>query len=551
MKTCIKTLFLFLALNIGAFGQASSGEYADSLHRDFAKASNDSARFKAAVNLAYYFIPRKRDSAQRHLEKSRALAARLDNAPARAQLHILEAKILNGKGEYKAALAHLQEARREIPKLENKLLVAHIFQTEANLYRMAQDFEQALQSAREAQGVLKGNEDALARQNIYQMIADAYYELYQNDSALFYYEKTLNIYRRLGDEEKTGQAHNGMAIVYEDMGDYDLAMGHYEKALEILEKYGARTAVGITLTNMGHVRYAQGQYAESLRLIRRAHRIIETMNLPNEEMWTSESLANAYYMNGQGDSSFYYLKQHYLLKDSVLAAQKLREFDQQRHQYEQAALKAELENEATLERQSLMLWIFGLGGLLLVAALLGGLLYQRNRKNHIEKELQTQRAARAEAEREKEQLKTERLEEELVLRNQGFALRTMHLAEKNEVLKEVSETLKELNADGGQAATQIRRKIKSHIQSDNDWEEFKTQFENINPGFFQNLLERNSNLTARDLRIAAYLRMNLTTKEMARVMNYTVRGVETNRYRLRKKLEIPTETDLNLWMMRV
>jgi DNA-binding NarL/FixJ family response regulator len=83
--------------------------------------------------------------------------------------------------------------------------------------------------------------------------------------------------------------------------------------------------------------------------------------------------------------------------------------------------------------------------------------------------------------------------------------------------------------------------IDRSLQGGQAWRQFETRFTQIFPGFFQHLTAINPALTSQDIKICAYHRMNLDTKEIASLCYLTVRAVQTSRYRLRKKLEIPEE----------
>lgn len=74
---------------------------------------------------------------------------------------------------------------------------------------------------------------------------------------------------------------------------------------------------------------------------------------------------------------------------------------------------------------------------------------------------------------------------------------------------------------------------------DANWEHFAIRFDKVHNNFFIAFKHQHRSLTPNELKLCAYLRMNLCTKEMARLMNIPVRGVEISRYRLRKKLQIP------------
>ena len=79
---------------------------------------------------------------------------------------------------------------------------------------------------------------------------------------------------------------------------------------------------------------------------------------------------------------------------------------------------------------------------------------------------------------------------------------------------------------------------------DEEWKQFATHFDNTHGDFLKALKEKYPGLTPSELKLCTYLVINLSTKEIAQLLNISVRGVEISRYRLRKKLQIPTETNL-------
>lgn len=110
------------------------------------------------------------------------------------------------------------------------------------------------------------------------------------------------------------------------------------------------------------------------------------------------------------------------------------------------------------------------------------------------------------------------------------------------------------NGDGedGKAADGMRKLIRilqDEEKMDDDWEYFAVHFDKVHSDFLVALKEHYPNLTANELKLSAYLRMNLSTKEVAQLMNISVRGVEISRYRLRKKLGIPAEVNLFHYLM--
>ena len=163
-----------------------------------------------------------------------------------------------------------------------------------------------------------------------------------------------------------------------------------------------------------------------------------------------------------------------------------------------------------------------------------------------------------EAERVKQQLTQDKLtsEKELIrLRNEKLRSDNLHkakelanltfnLIQKNQVLTDFKgdlEQIKKYSETNKLVTEDIRRLIKKvnrDIDKEENWEVFEDYFDTVHENFFIKLKKKYPNLTSKDLRLCAYLRMNLATKEIAPLMNITVRGVEIGRYRLRRKLEL-------------
>ena len=158
-------------------------------------------------------------------------------------------------------------------------------------------------------------------------------------------------------------------------------------------------------------------------------------------------------------------------------------------------------------------------------------------------------------ERTIEELQTEKLEAELAFRHRELADTAMHLVQKNELLQRLRENLDALYKDTEDRPTRKRLRetlslLKDGEEGEDDWVQFAYHFDQVHHGFFARLRERHPQLTPKDHKLCAYLRMNLNTKEIAPLLNISVRGVEISRYRLRKKLGLTKEVNLQEWMLK-
>ena len=141
-------------------------------------------------------------------------------------------------------------------------------------------------------------------------------------------------------------------------------------------------------------------------------------------------------------------------------------------------------------------------------------------------------------------------------KNSELATNAMHLVQKGELLTKIKSELNQLMkaVDNEKAASELKKVVKvlgEDEKMDKDWEHFTHHFDKVHSDFVVVLKEKYPSITANELKLSAYLRMNLSTKEIAQLMNISVRGVEISRYRLRKKLGISSEVNLFDFLMSI
>jgi len=122
----------------------------------------------------------------------------------------------------------------------------------------------------------------------------------------------------------------------------------------------------------------------------------------------------------------------------------------------------------------------------------------------------------------------------------------IQIQNKNNVLLSIQELLNEDSSEGN--ISKILKLIQNDINLDSQWEKFKWHFEEVHPNFFARIQGTYPGLTDNDLRLCAYIKMLLTNKEVATLLNLSVKGIEAARYRLKKRLSLATEQDLNTFI---
>ncbi len=153
-------------------------------------------------------------------------------------------------------------------------------------------------------------------------------------------------------------------------------------------------------------------------------------------------------------------------------------------------------------------------------------------------------------------LQTEKLQADLAGKSRELANSAMSLVYKNELLQKLSQEIVKLKDGNGKPlpedqSRKIQKVIDDGMNDERDWNLFERSFNEAHESFFKKLKVNHPDLVPNDLKLCAYLRMNMSSKEMASLLNISLRGVEIRRYRLRKKLDVPHEKNLVEFLMEL
>lgn len=147
------------------------------------------------------------------------------------------------------------------------------------------------------------------------------------------------------------------------------------------------------------------------------------------------------------------------------------------------------------------------------------------------------------------ELRNAKLRSDIEHRNKELAISTMAMIKKNETLNELKEELD--NLPKTDESKSLKKMLDKNLNSKQDWLTFEEAFNNADKDFFKKIKELHPSLTSGDLRLCVYLRLNLSSKEIAPLLNISPRSVEIKRYRLRKKLELSREASLTSYIVEI
>ncbi|MDT3401904.1 triple tyrosine motif-containing protein [Mucilaginibacter terrae] len=159
-------------------------------------------------------------------------------------------------------------------------------------------------------------------------------------------------------------------------------------------------------------------------------------------------------------------------------------------------------------------------------------------------------------ERKIAKLQTDKLQAELDSKNRELSNSALSLAYKNELLQKLSDELLKIKDENGKKLpsdqiNKVQKVINEGMNDERDWNLFEKSFNEAHENFFKKLKAQHPELVPNDLKLCAYLRMNMSSKELSSLLNISLRGVEIRRYRLRKKLNLPHDKNLAEFLMEL
>lgn len=175
--------------------------------------------------------------------------------------------------------------------------------------------------------------------------------------------------------------------------------------------------------------------------------------------------------------------------------------------------------------------------------------YKRQKENLVEANRRELEVLELENKQRLMHIENEKLQQDIENKNRELAISTMSLIKKNEFLHNIKEELKEVASDS--KVKPVLKIIDKNLNNTDDWKFFEEAFNNADKDFLKKVKQKHSSLTPNDLKLCAYLRLNLSSKEIAPLLNISPRSVEVKRYRLRKKMELEHEVSLTNYILEI
>lgn len=412
-------------------------------------------------------------------------------------------------------------------------------------------YREAIRLSREAlQGFEKDKDTTTYLGLIYYSLGSSYQKIGLSDSAVYYQQLALKQRLQTGDSVYLPGSYIAIADIELMNGNRQKSLDYYQQALKIAEVTKNRQAQVNSWLGLGkwEITFTKKLLvAESY-----CQKAVSIAKQLTDKAFHVKALTQLIQLKKlSGD-----YKEALTLKEEVDSIQdEMRSWEKQHAiqilevQFDVAEKNRQLEL-AQKSKKVTQLTNYLLTGLATVLVIIGGLTILFLRKiNKRDRQLLYTKEELVKLAEEQNRLREQQMQNEIEFRESQLSALTLQMVQKNELLQELRDKLQE-NSSGAPDQS-INKIIHRGLNQDKEWSDFNTYFESINRNFYTRIKQAYPDISPNDLKMCALIKMNLSIKEMATILNISPDSVKTARYRLRKKLQLNTEDNLTEFILQL
>lgn len=361
-------------------------------------------------------------------------------------------------------------------------------------------------------------------------------------------KESLLFFEQENDSLGMSEINENIGSIYEDLVQYETAHTYFFKAYALLgNKRIASTAH--VLDNIGDVFRKTALYNNSLDYYNKALAIADTLMDNDLQESIYNDLSKSYALMGNYKDAYKYRVKAVASNEENNKTKNRSQLNALQALYNSKTKTAEIEllkeqNKSNNAQEQLLILVFTF-----VLTVICILIFFLNKKRKATLKLQTYKQQVLRAELDKKKIEESHLQHNLKLKNTTLSKYSLHLSQKNEILKDISSQLKMLTErkviNLNTKLLVMSKDIDMHLKQENEWEAFTFLFKEIHPDFIKHLSNiSTSKLSSAELKLGMLLRLNLSSKEIAAILRVTPDSVRVARYRLRKKLPLESKDEL-------
>lgn len=450
------------------------------------------------------------------------------------------------QANYPKSLEYYQKGLLIADSMNLVSMIVHFYNNMGELYYNLGQFDNAINSYNRALEIYMDKNDSIGQALVHSSFSTVYLKMENVEKARVHLDQAFIIYEKSSNNVGLLNAFNSMAAIEKKNDNYARAISFYEKGMEYLQKIGAeykgpKSIFEVSLyTNIGFCSIKLKKYKQAeenlLMGLEIAQKTGQLSMLKDITLYLSE----LYDLKNNHIKAFDYYRYHKNYSDSLSQEENIKKITQLQMQFEfdQELKQRELEQarKDSIQKRNELIF-FMISSSIFLAMLILFLLFR----------LQKSKIKRIRLERRN--LKTE-----LGYKNKELTTNVMYLLKKNEFIISISDKLKKTKYDFKPENRQIIDKIIKELELSSkeiNWKDFELRFQDVHTGFYKELNKQFPDLSPNELRLCAFLRLNMTTKEISAITFQSEQSISMARFRLRKKMEMDNYDNLISFLTRL
>jgi hypothetical protein len=450
------------------------------------------------------------------------------------------------RDNYPLAYKYFSEAKQIGDKLNNEILSGNATNGIGLVKLNLNDFDLAIENFEYAYRIYYKNKIYRDEAGCLMNLGICYARKDSINKALNYHEKTLEILKKNQDSIILCKALVNIGLIADQRQNDTSSLSYLFQALKIAQLINNRRLIGLVTLNIGGHFYAKKQFEQAEKYLIKSHRILSEIRFRKAIMNANLLLSDISGHNNKWKDAYIYYTEYEKIKDSILNTDTQKKISD--YQFEMELQKKQLEKTLLSRKLKIQQKNMLILGLSIVSIIIIALIIGRNLKKSIALQKQSNKYLNEKillAEKIKK-LETSKHLSEIETKNNELVGFSLKLITKNDLLNEISRLSKKYYDKASLDKSffnDLTKIINDNRNLDKEWRQFKLLFEQVHNNFFNTLKYKYPNLTEHDLRFCSYLKTNLSTKEISRLLNISPDTVRKSKYRLKKKLNL---TDLSV-----
>lgn len=475
-------------------------------------------------------------------QQAKALASVIDDQKGLAYANRVIGVANWAKGSYDDGLSYLFEGLEQYRTMKDTLGEANCKMNIGLIYADRFDYDRALEFYFDALRLFEEIDASGRTGTTYAKIASIFIDQNNLSAAQDFLKRSLEIHQENDFEYGEMEVYNRLGVLNFVEEEYDSAVFFLDKSLMLSKRINDVDGKTKTLLDLAKVRIEQNLLVEAETLLLKGLPFAREIS---SHKWLKEIYEKLQFLNrkkGDLNQAIYFYDQYILERDSLFNEETINNISRLEAQLATTEQKRQidlreqqiviLKQQADLQRSRILLLTIAIILIISVAFLIV-------------------RGRQAVAKRREDEAKdvAEKAKQEVEFKNRELSSYTVNFVQKNRLFEDLIESIQEIKkrstTEVNKDLIAIEKTVKNHIKVDQDWQDFKLRFENVHKGFFDKLHETFPSLTNNDLRLSVLVKMNFSIKEISEMFGISPESVKTARYRLKKKLKLPSEKTLN------